>query len=60
MEVTYSLVGFGETDPFLGRISDQSPIGKAINHKSVGDVVTVEVPAGVFELEVLSIEKDSN
>ena len=60
IEVTYSLVGFGETDPFLGRISDQSPIGKAINHKSVGDVVTVEVPAGVFEIEILSIERDSN
>ena len=59
IEVTYSLVGFGETDPFLGKISDQSPIGKAINHKSVGDVVTVEVPAGVLELEVLSIEKDT-
>ncbi len=58
IEVTYSLVGFGETDPFLGRISDQSPIGKALNHKTVGSVVTVEAPAGVFELEVLSIERD--
>ena len=59
-EITYSLVGFGEANPSEKKISDQSPIGKAINHKSVGDVVTVEVPAGVFELEVLSIEKDSN
>jgi transcription elongation factor GreA len=51
-------VGFGETDPFEGRISDQSPVGKAINHKAVGDVVSVEVPAGVIELEIISIEKD--
>ena len=35
-------------------------IGKAINHKSVGDVVVVEVPAGVLELEILSIERDGN
>jgi len=60
IETTYSLVGFSETDPFSGRISDQSPIGKAINHKSVGDVVTVEAPAGVFELEILDISVPQN
>lgn len=59
MEMTYSLVGYGENDPFEGKITDQSPVGKAINHKSVGDVVTVEVPAGMFELEIISIEKDT-
>ena len=58
VEMTYSLVGFGETDPMAGRISEQSPIGKAIKHTRVGDVISVEVPAGIMELKILSIEKD--
>ncbi len=60
IEVTYSLVGFGETDPIKGKISDQSPIGKAIKHTRVGDIITVEVPVGIMELKILSIEKDKD
>lgn len=52
----YTLVGADDADPSRGRISFQSPIGRALMKKKVGDVVTVRRPAGEVELEVLSIE----
>jgi len=52
----YHLVGPDESDPSLGRLSFQSPLGKALLNKSVGDVVTVQRPAGDIEVEILQIE----
>ena len=56
---TYRILGSGSNDinPREGRISDESPIGKALMEKSVGDVVEVETPAGMQGIKVLDISK---
>jgi len=51
----YVIVGAAEADPRLGRISNESPLGKALLNKKAGDKVKVEAPGGVFEIEILSI-----
>ena len=51
------VVGSTESDPDNGRISDESPIGKAALGKKVGDVFEVEVPDGLIKFEVLEISK---
>lgn len=56
-EMKYTLVSKDEADFKLGKISVDSPIGKAILGKEVGDVVSVQVPAGQLELEILNIER---
>lgn len=53
---TYIIVGAAEADPRNGRISNESPIGKAILNHRVGDVVTVEAPAGTYKVKILKIE----
>ncbi len=53
---TYVIVGAAETNPREGRISNESPIGKAILNHRVGDVVTVEAPAGTYKVKILKIE----
>ncbi len=55
---TYTLVSPQEADFSKGRISVESPIGSALLGKKVGDVVEVKVPAGMLELEVLSITRN--
>ena len=54
-EITYSIVGIDEYNGAKGLVSWQSPIGKALMRKVVGDVATVRTPAGARELEVLAI-----
>lgn len=56
-EVEYTIVGSAEVDPMNSKISDESPIGKALLGKKVGDVVSVEVPAGIIKLKILEIRK---
>jgi transcription elongation factor GreB len=51
----YTLVGADEADPKAGRLSWQSPIGRALLRKKLGDSVTVHRPAGEIELEIVSI-----
>jgi transcription elongation factor GreA len=54
---TYHLVGRKEADPRAGKISNESPIGKALLGHKVGDVVKAELPNGnTIELEILDIE----
>src|SRR5262249_56449866 len=48
--IVYHLVGAVEADPSTGRISVESPVGRALVGKRAGDSVTVEVPAGTVEL----------
>jgi transcription elongation factor GreB len=55
-ERTVTLVGEDETDPSAGRISWNSPIGRAIRGAAVGDLRRVSLPAGERELEIVSIE----
>jgi transcription elongation factor GreA len=54
-EETYYLVGSHEADPRHGQISNESPIGRALIGKRVGDEVTVVAPAGSFNLKILEI-----
>ena len=56
-EVEYSIVGSTEANPDQGKISDESPIGKGLMGRSVGDVVEIEVPSGMIEFEILEISK---
>lgn len=58
-QATYKIVGSGSNDinPREGRISDESPIGKALMDKSVGDVVEVETPSGTQGIKVIEISK---
>jgi transcription elongation factor GreA len=52
---TYHLVGSAEADPRKGRISNQSPLGRALLGKRVGDTVTVSAPAGVLSFQIIAI-----
>lgn len=52
----YWLVGPAEADPGRGKISHESPLGKALLGRQVGDRVTVEAPAGQFTFEIVAIE----
>jgi transcription elongation factor GreA len=52
----YLMVGAKETDPSQGKISNESPVGKALMGKRVGEVVTVETPGGSFALRIIKIE----
>ena len=54
-ELTYSLVTTEEADAANGKISTTSPIGRSLLGKEVGDVVRVESPGGVKELEILKL-----
>lgn len=54
-ELVYTIVGSTEADPKKFKISDESPVGKALIGKKVGDQVDVEVPAGIFQCKVLEI-----
>jgi len=54
---TYSIVGFAQADPAVGKISDESPVGKALIGHKVGEKVTVETPAGVMEFKIVEILK---
>ncbi len=53
---TYHLVGPTEADPRNGRISHESPIGRALLDKKVGDVAEAEAPGGKIKFKILKIE----
>ncbi len=55
--IEYYLVGSTEADPFQNKISDSSPIGKAIIGAKVGDNVTVRLPKGDMQIVILEISK---
>ena len=59
-EVEYSLVGSREVDVLNNKISDQSPIGKAIMGTKAGDMITVEIPSGSIKLKILDVRKTEN
>ena len=52
----YQIVGSQQADPFEGRISNESPIAKALLNHKVGDVMTVESPNGSYEVEITEIK----
>src|SRR3972149_3502927 len=53
---TYHVVGAKEADPRNGKISNESPIGKALIDHKVGDVVEAETPSGRIKFKILKIE----
>jgi transcription elongation factor GreA len=54
---TYTIVGIAESDPSIGLISNESPLGKAILKHHVGDVVTVKAPAGELQYRIIAISQ---
>ena len=56
-EVEYSIVGSTETDPDALKISDESPVGRALIGKNVGETVEIDTPGGTVSLKILSINK---
>ena len=57
-EDEFMIVNSHEVDPVARKISDQSPIGKALIGAKVGDVVTVEVPDGTAQFKILKITRN--
>ncbi|MBI3326513.1 MAG: transcription elongation factor GreA [Nitrospinae bacterium] len=57
-EKTFRLVGADEADPQKGWISIQSPVGRALVGKQIGDAVHIKVPKGTVEYEIVSVSFD--
>ncbi|MGG1514603.1 transcription elongation factor GreA [Paenibacillus oryzisoli] len=55
--VEYTIVGSAESDPLQNKISNESPVGKAILGKQKGATVDVNVPAGVIQYQIVDIKK---
>jgi len=55
-EEIYTIVGPAEASPRDGRISNESPLGRALMEKRAGDTVKVDAPAGSFTVRVLKVE----
>jgi transcription elongation factor GreA len=55
--IEFSIVGSTEADPFEGKISNESEVGKQLLNKKIGDIVEVNVPDGVIRYEVMDIYK---
>jgi transcription elongation factor GreA len=53
---SYTVVGSAEANPGAGRISNESPLGKALMGHRAGEHITFETPGGLVEMEILSIE----
>ena len=56
-EEVYTIVGSQEADPMNYRISDDSPFGRAMVGKGVGDLVEVEAPVGILTFKIVAVEK---
>ena len=56
-EVEYKIVGSNEANPFENKISDMSPVGRALIGAKVGDVVKVDTPARTVSMKVLHVSK---
>ncbi len=53
----YEIVGSQEANPAVGRISDDSPIGRAILGKKAGATVTVDAPGGALQFKIISVSR---
>ena len=54
-EDTYEIVGSQEADPSTGRISDDSPFGRGLMDKQIGDAIEIDAPAGLQKFEIMDI-----
>lgn len=55
-ELEYTIVGSQESDPFKNKISDESPIGRALLGKKAGEEVLADTPAGQVKLKIVAIK----
>ena len=53
---TYTIVGAAEANPREGKISNESPIGKAILNREVGESVVVETPSGTYKVKIIEVK----
>jgi len=56
-EMEFQIIGKAQANPDENRISDESPVGRALLGHKEGDIVDVEVPSGVVQFEILRISK---
>lgn len=56
-EMEYTIVGSAEADPINMKISNESPVGKALIGRTVGEVVEIHVPDGILKYKILGIKK---
>lgn len=57
MEFSYTLVADSESDLKIGKLSVNSPIGKGLLGKSVGDIAEIQVPNGIMKFEIIDISR---
>jgi transcription elongation factor GreA len=57
--IDFTIVGSTEADPFEGKISNESEVGKQLIGKRIGDIAEVNVPDGIVRYEILDIYKDA-
>ncbi|WP_026477005.1 transcription elongation factor GreA [Alkaliphilus transvaalensis] len=55
--VEYTIVGSAEADPYELKISNESPVGRTLLGKKVGDIVEVQIPDGITKYEILEIKR---
>ncbi len=53
---TYTIVGTAEANPREGKISNKSPIGKAILNHEIGETVHVETPNGTYKVKIIKVK----
>lgn len=56
-KMEYTIVGSAEADPYLGKISNESPVGSALLGHKTGEEVDVQVPDGIIKYKILSIAR---
>ncbi len=56
-EIEYDIVGLDEADPFNDKISYESPMGKELFEKKIGDIVEIKTPGGMSKYKVLEIRR---
>jgi transcription elongation factor GreA len=52
----YTIVGAAESDPAHGKVSNESPLGKALMNRKAGETVSVEAPDGAFSVAIVKVE----
>ena len=55
-KVAYQIVGFSESNPAQGKLSEDSPVGKGLIGAKIGETVTVEAPVGNIDFEIVDIQ----
>ena len=57
VETEYKITGSQEANPMQHKLSDDSPFGRAMAGRHIGDIVEVEAPVGILKFRILSVEK---